>query len=65
MSVPEHCNGCTVLQEFEQCHILLRERGYGCPCGTCLVKIMCNGICEKAEEYMSSIDWSILPRKEK
>jgi hypothetical protein len=61
MSVPKHCDGCTVIQDFEQCHILLRGKGDNCPCGTCLIKMVCRDrICEKAEDYMSSIDWNII-----
>jgi hypothetical protein len=58
MSDPEHCNGCTVLQDYEQCHILLIGKGDDCPCGTCLIKMICrDGMCQDSLDYMDSIKW--------
>lgn len=48
----EECKGCdTTDMEIHDSHCMWNNKDSICPCGTCLVKIMCNTICDTLEEY--------------
>ena len=56
MIMNDECRGCTALNK-EECvngcepHISKTEH---CPCINCIVKVMCNSVCEKFIEYTNS-----------
>ena len=55
------CSGCHVYEskkedEFASCNHVPHIKDYECPCISCLVKGMCNKVCEDFISYLAWID---------
>jgi hypothetical protein len=45
------CKGChsfSLINKDRICRMEHKRNGYNCPCSTCLIKMVCNEMCEKA-----------------
>ena len=58
--INEHCKGCMMedkmlVSELERCYFVRRKLKDVCPCGECLVKVMCNTSCKVRTEGINKI----------
>jgi hypothetical protein len=45
----ENCKGC--LGELEDCSFIDHSKRFKCPCFICIVKVMCEGICDDFSDF--------------
>lgn len=56
MFSPDDCFGCS--DNDGQCDAYPKKLNIiPCPCGTCLIKTMCEHICELYVNYFNFLDW--------
>jgi hypothetical protein len=53
--ISEECRGC-FSNNFSTCTKMYYYKNGKCPCGTCLIKIMCNNSCREHDIFWSGMD---------
>ena len=48
------CKGCPGLPN--NCHFIKRAKKFKCPCFICLVKVMCENVCQEFKDFASRAD---------
>ena len=47
------CIGCVMFKDGRHCPLVDVEKYKGCPCRTCLIKVMCESSCEEYDVYVN------------
>jgi hypothetical protein len=54
----DNCDGCRLhgIDYYDQITCLPHNKDGSCPCSFCLVKIMCDDFCDKADDWWNNIE---------